>query len=122
MKYYHATNHEILVPDANEHARNLRSVVNGNSVLGLFCNTNPTGLNVFGSRLYSFEIEDGAQVLEIKDEFRQAGRCMEYYRGVRDVLLMQGYQLVTVTHDEGVSAVVLDFDVIIDWRYEGDTP
>lgn len=120
MRLYHASNHVVEKPNLDQHRRNLRSIINGNSVLGLFCNSSHEGLGVFGDNLYSFTLSEEATVLEIEDEFRQPGRCAEYYRGIRDLLLWMGYDAVTVKHDNCMSAVVLNFDVIEDWRHDGE--
>ena len=122
MKLYHASNHDITTPDEKEHARNLRSIINGNSVLGLFCNTDPQGSHVYGDKLYSFTLAKGAEVLELNDQLRQAGRCAEYYRGIRDVLLELGYDAIKVTYEGGMAVVVLNFNCIREWTLEGDAP
>ena len=122
MKYYHASNHDVDKPDRVKHDRNIRSIINGNSVLGLFANTDPSGSNVYGEKLYSFELSDKANILEIDDEYRQPGRCTEYYRGVRDIMLTLGYSGIKTVWDEGESLVVFDFDVIVKWKHEGDSP
>ena len=123
IKYYHATDHKVDKPDVKEHRRNIRSIINGNSVLGLFANTNPQGSEVYGENLYSFKLREAAKVLEIDDEFRQAGRCAEYYRGIRDLLLDMGYHAIKVSYEfgefDGISLVVLDFDMIVNWNFEG---
>lgn len=120
-KLYHATNHVITKVDRKEHSRNLRSIINGNSVLGLFCNTDPLGSHVYGDRLYSFTVSEDAKKLEINSQFKEAGRCSEYYRGVRDILEALDYDVLTVTYDDGVSCVIMNFDVIENWQYEGES-
>lgn len=119
--YYHATDHVIDEPNAREHGLNMRSFMNGNSALGLFANSDYQGSHVFGERLYSFVLMDDAKVLEIDPQMMEVGRCMDYYRGVRDALTDLGYHAVTVSHGEATSLVVLDFSMIDDWSLVGES-
>ena len=120
--YYHASDHDISQPDVNEHRRNMRSFLNSNSTLGLFANTDPKGSHIYGEKLYGFRLRPDAAVHEIDDQLRQPGRCAEYYRGIKDVLLDMGYAAVKTTHDDHIALVVLDFDAITGWVFIGPAP
>jgi len=96
--------------------------ITGNRSLGLFANTMFEGLGVFGERLYKLTLHDYAKIQEIPDDLRQPGRCAAYYAGVRDLAQHLGIDAVRVTHETDIiSLVVLNFDAIATWEYEGES-
>lgn len=121
LKLYHATNHTIAQPCPKQHRMYSDDSITGNRALGLFSNSDFTGAHVYGDRLYSFNLSDNARVLEIDDEMMQAGRCSAYYHGIRDTCFLFGYDAVRVTHEAAQQVVVLNFDMIENWTYVGET-
>lgn len=120
MRFYHASDFDIDVPCLKTHRLNSDASVTGNRVLGLFCNTMRNGLDVFGDKLYSFTIKKDAVIEPVPDDFRQPGRCAAYYAGIRDYAMHRGTDVFIVDHGEKVtSGVILNFDVIEDWKLEG---
>ena len=120
LTLYHASDHVISRPCPAEHRRHSDPSRDGNRALGLFCNTEPRGLHVYGDRLYRFKIGRLARILEVPDDLRQTGFCVAYYRGIRDLCDHLGYDGIKVTHEDSIiSVVIMNFEVIRDWTFVG---